>query len=995
MSTKPSTGTSHSPPLNTATSSTGDSAPPTPASTSSDSPQRNAASRSTTDGNMDDTPKDEAVPVTDRQDVEESATAKTEEAAKSPVVKRRSKCIQPKHKKKSKSRKKKEKSKKTARDESDSDSSDDEDSDSDDSSDDSSSEEEARKKKAAKSKQAKKASKKRRKSKKQVVDSDSSESECEVRAVSFVHSLEKGKTTSKTRDANALQDSDSSSETEARKKKKKKFKKSKKSTDEESESAATDAEDELIALETQMRDIMTKMTELRANPKPKAAIKRRRSSTKSNSSTKSKSRRKSDSTDFKRVDQLWDSTIHNYKLKESAEDEDGEFAEYAFLVRRKFDWEGKYISTVIDIKSKQLRTVLTEVMKECKSVSLEAEEPTIDPNLLFLYLEELRSYYKKTLRAKIKTEKKKKNIKKFQEQRASCKVLVGYIDDDYADTKKTLYPLLAAGNITFDLLWALFSPNDIAITSCYGAWDEPRCFKVDYAMKYLNMTRGEWYCIEGKYMEYDGKGFGYGDFEVDIESFKGPRKITSLAAYPLKYHRDPAGARKQIIARGQRFVAMEGMQYKSHKGLAFMKKKKQVLKININGRVIIDPATFRRVNPNYPISLIKPKDADDLFSDSEGDDCSCCEPGSDNEDAVGGDETLDNDQFGGEEKAPKYKYKWVEDAGGDPFLVAMEVDEEGNPLRSQQIDKIDKNDKRTYTEEQLLLTSPVVLGFAFSEKLWLEFSLSGVHDITWNDDAYGSLVLSDDKKTTVRALVESHKFHPAKTIDDVIQGKGKGLVMVLHGPPGTGKTLTAESISELLRCPLYIVSAGELGTDPARLEQELQKILDIAHSWGALLLLDEADVFLEKREVHDIHRNALVSIFLRLLEYFQGILFLTTNRVETFDDAFQSRIHVALRYDELMPKARKEIWRAFIARVREQGEAQVDTFTEEDYTALSRHRLNGRQIKNMARTAQALAINEGQKLTMNHIRRVLDVAETFDKDLKGGTGYLDAMRSYT
>lgn len=77
-----------------------------------------------------------------------------------------------------------------------------------------------------------------------------------------------------------------------------------------------------------------------------------------------------------------------------------------------------------------------------------------------------------------------------------------------------------------------------------------------------------------------------------------------------------------------------------------------------------------------------------------------------------------------------------------------------------------------------------------------------------------------------------------------------------------------------------MVSAGELGTDSRYLESELQKILDICHAWGAILLLDEADVFLEKRNMHDIHRNALVSIFLRQLEYFQGILFLTTNRVE-------------------------------------------------------------------------------------------------------------------
>lgn len=103
---------------------------------------------------------------------------------------------------------------------------------------------------------------------------------------------------------------------------------------------------------------------------------------------------------------------------------------------------------------------------------------------------------------------------------------------------------------------------------------------------------------------------------------------------------------------------------------------------------------------------------------------------------------------------------------------------------------------------------------------------------------------------------------------------------VLHGPPGTGKTLTAEGISELLKCPLYMVSVGELGTDSRFLEAELQKILDICHAWGAILLLDEADVFLEKRTMNDVHRNALVSIFLRQLEYFQGILFLTTNRVQ-------------------------------------------------------------------------------------------------------------------
>lgn len=210
-----------------------------------------------------------------------------------------------------------------------------------------------------------------------------------------------------------------------------------------------------------------------------------------------------------------------------------------------------------------------------------------------------------------------------------------------------------------------------------------------------------------------------------------------------------------------------------------------------------------------------------------------------------------------------------------------------------------------------------------------------------------------------------------------------------------GKTLTAEGVAEDLRCPLYAVSMGELGTDSNRLEQMLQQVMDIAHSWGAVLLLDEADVFLEKRQHQDVHRNALVSIFLRLLEYFQGILFLTTNRVETFDEAFQSRIHVALKYEELTTSAQKKVWTEFIEKVRVMQGIEVMPFSDSDYDYLARRRLNGRQIKNAVRTAQALALHEESKLSMEHIKRVLEVAESFEQDLKGGTGYLDAMRSYT
>ncbi|KAE8443485.1 hypothetical protein EG329_001796 [Mollisiaceae sp. DMI_Dod_QoI] len=709
--------------------------------------------------------------------------------------------------------------------------------------------------------------------------------------------------------------------------------------------------------------------------------------------------------DYHRVDQLWDSTIHNYKLTDTAEDEESsEYDQYLFNVRRTFDWEGKYKTTVVDIKSKLLKEALNEVMEGVKGVSLVEETPCIDPNLLFLYLEDLREMCKELKNKKVTVKKGKKKAKKRNEtKRKHLKVLLKYLDKDFASIKKTLYPMLESGIITFDLLWALYKPNTLAYTTTYGSVDEPRAFKIELAEKEFSFMKGEWYNIEGRYLEYDGKTWGMGTMDCDVPGFKGARKITSLNCYPLKYHKDEAQLRADLITRGKKFVSLQGVNYMSHEGMAYLKKRKQIIKVNINGRIMVDPAIHRRILPNYNVSTVKPKDPD-LLDDSDDED---------SEDGCGCAESSDEEQHHHfeqreskeDEDQPKTRMKMIKDDKDQPRIIEVPVDADGQEIVVEKLEEVpskkedsaapdDKKELPTFTDEEYLIASPVVLGFAFTEKLWLEFTVSGVKDIVWNEGAYESLVLEDNTKEIVKALVESHKYHPAESIDDVIQGKGKGLVAVLHGPPGTGKTLTAEGISELLKCPLYMVSAGELGTDPRTLETELQKILDIAHAWGAVLLLDEADVFLEKRTIQDIHRNALVSIFLRLLEYFQGILFLTTNRVETFDDAFQSRIHIALRYGELSVKAKKSVFKLFIERVRVLEGVETMPFTEEDYNTLAKNNLNGRQIKNTVRTAQALAVNKQEPLSMVHIKKVLDVSNAFDRDLKGGPGFEDAMRGY-
>ncbi|OJJ38081.1 hypothetical protein ASPWEDRAFT_179685 [Aspergillus wentii DTO 134E9] len=266
-----------------------------------------------------------------------------------------------------------------------------------------------------------------------------------------------------------------------------------------------------------------------------------------------------------------------------------------------------------------------------------------------------------------------------------------------------------------------------------------------------------------------------------------------------------------------------------------------------------------------------------------------------------------------------------------------------------------------------LIATPTLRGYALKDKKWLEFDLDGVKDIVWDSRAFDSLVLPNtqqDLKKLILAFAQSQSRRQ-DAFDDVIQGKGRGVIMLLRGPPGVGKTLTAESVAEVMKVPLYVLSAGDLGTNSSRVEDSLKDILCMVPRWGAVLLLDEADVFMEARDKTDLERNELVSIFLRLLEYYEGILFLTTNRAENIDPAFESRIHVSIRYPDLNTTSRRQIWTQFLS------ETKMGQLSEEKLDEVCKLELNGRQIKNVLRTAHLLAQEDGCGLDYSHVQTVL------------------------
>ena len=142
---------------------------------------------------------------------------------------------------------------------------------------------------------------------------------------------------------------------------------------------------------------------------------------------------------------------------------------------------------------------------------------------------------------------------------------------------------------------------------------------------------------------------------------------------------------------------------------------------------------------------------------------------------------------------------------------------------------------------------------------------------------------------------------------DIIKGKGSGLTVLLAGPSGTGKTLTSQVYSEVLKRPLYSVQASQLGLDAAELEESILRAFARAQRWNAILLIDEADVYVSARG-SDLVQNAIVGVFLRVMEYYDGVLFMTTNSSAFIDDAIASRCVAKIEFRPPEKEGQIKLW---------------------------------------------------------------------------------------
>lgn len=590
--------------------------------------------------------------------------------------------------------------------------------------------------------------------------------------------------------------------------------------------------------------------------------------------------------------------------------------------------EGATRGYFLEIRSKPILMVLREIVKYYPGVSLEGNIITLQEPycLLFHHQRQLADY--------LERESVDQVTKKHLE------LVLTFMKESTGSSSEEMESFFNLSNdakiISFKNSWIAFPPGSIVYCSQDA---EPRAYVVEIVRPGRFESEIESWDLRCWFIDYDGTNFGKAYASLSLYPYDGFKKVTSLEITPADYlpKSENDSIRKRLIERGQKFWDFQGFRHQEYIGDTWVK-----TSADESIRVIVDHAFHQRKNPNAVIldhsgSIPGMKRA--KGNDRHAEDCSCevC-----------------------------YRKRTLENVRNRPLLGI-------GPTR---VDKYARIEPDSEPDDLTLLLCPFrVFGYALRYKEWRELNISHLRNVHFGPKGFQNLVLDRKYKTIVQALVKSY-VEKKSDFKDLVDGKGKGLVALLHGAPGTGKTLTAECVADHFKRPLYMVTCGDIGVSPPEVEKKLEEIFEYAVRWKAVLLLDEADIFLQERNYQDLTRNAIVSIFLRTLEYFDGILFLTTNRVGQFDEAFRSRLHLTLHLPNLNPSNQHRILCIFIHDLKISDEDKNELIQSVG-PLIKADKLNGRQIRNTVRTAIALAEQNGEPLNTGHFEDVLEMTRNF------------------
>ncbi|KAM3506240.1 hypothetical protein MY11210_007636 [Beauveria gryllotalpidicola] len=574
-----------------------------------------------------------------------------------------------------------------------------------------------------------------------------------------------------------------------------------------------------------------------------------------------------------------------------------------------------------------------------------------------------------------------------------------------------------SGLISFATVWTLFPRGATVYSTDLESEFLCKVTKADY----ITTTDGEpSFEIGVKVLRFNGDSFVWKTKMLRLNSFSGNKPIKQLRHYPVEYHTDIAGVYDRLQHRGKMMLNLQNLQYRCYNNVAlYWQDSKTVKKHNVEGRILVDVSGYQKYQ-DYNLHRGSAKRKSSKRRNEDEDDL--------DDWGIGAWDESDNDSDA--ESANPFSDA-NSDSSSDSDADATQP--EKRTLRKHITESQCQRNKEMMLrrKDDLPFLYGLVGGYALKTKLWVEFYIEDIEPLIWNNTAYSHLVYDEQQKDLILSFVQHHSFTsaapapvssasrsppsdssstateapsdntPKRTlapIEDVIIGKGQGLVILLSGPPGTGKTLMAEAVADRTRRPLVSLQAEDLGSHSGELGTRLKRFLTMAAEWNAVVLLDEADVFMAERDPNNIHRNELVSIFLRELEYFRGILFLTTNLYQTIDSAFCSRVSLHLRFSALSRDARRKVWHNFLsclapqtleparpggkgkvvlaaAAEEEEDKEQegdgdkgvVPTLSEADINEMSLWQLNGREIKNAVKMVRMWCDHNGYAMTLDRL----------------------------
>jgi hypothetical protein len=185
-----------------------------------------------------------------------------------------------------------------------------------------------------------------------------------------------------------------------------------------------------------------------------------------------------------------------------------------------------------------------------------------------------------------------------QEGTSHLGLLVDYLRSVYADTTQSMLSLRPTGNITYDLLWALFKPNALVYTTCSGT-RKPRCVRYNFGEEKNTMTGTKYWSLDCSYLDFNGEDLGLFPIELKIAKFRGTKHINALEAFPLQYHAEATTFRADLLECGRKFMSLRGTHHRYCNGSAFYVRDGQQVEVRIDSRIMVDAAYFRKMNPNY------------------------------------------------------------------------------------------------------------------------------------------------------------------------------------------------------------------------------------------------------------------------------------------------------------------------------------------------------------------------------------------------------------